>query len=180
VYVGDHPPPETPDLLMIAADAGESHHVPSHINTARYACQLLGVSEAWAQQPWLTVPKEDDYPAVFNRTTRNQNAWVWWPEIVADNPDGRFVGLSEEYQSFSAFVDADYMHGETPDLLAVAKIIAGAKVFIGNQSAPLAIAHGLHRPVIVEVARRYPNAIFKRANTCYRGVNPAVVDKHGW
>ncbi|MFO0802647.1 MAG: hypothetical protein U0791_05935 [Gemmataceae bacterium] len=180
VYIQEGPPAGAKDLMTIAVDEGEGHHVSALINTAQYACHLLGVDESWAQQQWLEIEPEGEYTAVFNRTPRNQNANVGWPDIVADHPEGRFVGLPDEHEEFERITGVSFMFAETPDLLAVARIIAGTRVFIGNQSAPLAIAHGLHRQVIVETAIDYPNAIFKRQGTSYLGVPSSIVDQYGW
>lgn len=179
-YLLDGPPTGAKDLMAIAGDEG-GHHVPPDVNTARYACRLLGVKESWAQEPWLAVEPAGEYAAVLNRTPRYQNARVDWPRLVADHPRGRFVGLADEHLRFAEFVDYDdYEYGETRDLLAVARVIAAGRVFIGNQSAPLAIAHGLHKPVIVETSTRFHNAIFKRPDATYLGVGQDVFDRCGW
>jgi hypothetical protein len=41
-------------------------------------------------------------------------------------------------------------------------VIAGSRLFVGNQSCPAAIAEGLKRPMILEVYPALPNCCFER------------------
>ena len=72
-----------------------------------------------------------------------------------------FVGLQEEYAEFVS--EFGYMpHVRTNDFLELARVIAGSKAFIGNQSSPLALAIGLGQNVMVEVFDKDPNCCFDR------------------
>lgn len=104
-------------------------------------------------KPWLVTPERFKIASiVISRGARWHGFFFPWKEIVrAFADDLVFVGLREEHEAFCR--DADYRvpwYG-TKDLLEVANIIAGADLFIGNQSSPLAIAEGLHKRTIVEV-----------------------------
>ena len=60
-----------------------------------------------------------------------------------------FVGLRTEYELFiKKFGKIEYV--STKDL-KVAELITACDLFIGNQSAPLAIAEGLKKPTVVEI-----------------------------
>jgi ADP-heptose:LPS heptosyltransferase len=59
---------------------------------------------------------------------------------------------------------------KTETILDLARVIAGAGVFIGNQSAPMAIALGLGKNVIQECWQANPNCLFRRDNAIYFGV----------
>jgi ADP-heptose:LPS heptosyltransferase len=60
----------------------------------------------------------------------------------------------------------------TPTLLDVARVIAGCKLFVGNQSSPRAIAEGLKIPVVVEKGR-HNQCHFARHDAWYDQVPPA-------
>jgi ADP-heptose:LPS heptosyltransferase len=56
--------------------------------------------------------------------------------------------------------------------MELARVIAGASVFIGNQSAPMAIAAGLGKNLIEECWQGNPNCLFpKRKNAIFWGVD---------
>ncbi len=50
----------------------------------------------------------------------------------------------------------------TANLLEVARVIAGSRLFVGNQSCPAAIAEGLKHPMILEVFPTMANCCFER------------------
>jgi hypothetical protein len=50
----------------------------------------------------------------------------------------------------------------TSTLLQIARVIAGSRLFVGNQSCPAAIAEGLKHSMILEVYRDLPNCCFER------------------
>jgi hypothetical protein len=86
-----------------------------------------------------------------------------------------FVGTYEEWVNLIDHFGFWIPKVETGYLLDVARVIAGAKVFVGNQSCPLAIAHGLGKPVVQECFCRcdeHPgsgddNCHFDREKTLY-------------
>jgi len=113
--------------------------------------QVFGIDQPLANQPWLTVPAPRPIPGrpiVINRTER----WIpptpgaqwaeWRSQGWADQ--AVFVGLENEYQKFQA--DTGWTTTPwvaTPTMLDLAQVIAGASMFIGNQSSALALAIGL-------------------------------------
>lgn len=129
-----------------------------------------------ANDPWLTVDPKPVAKVVISRTGAERD-----PRFVYHNPrfpwhsvyqkyhkDAVFVGLPAEYALFTK-VCADVPYYPTPDLLEAARVIAGAKLFVGNQSLCHAIAEGLKKDIVLEVWREGPNCLFHR---------PWVV--HGW
>jgi hypothetical protein len=74
-----------------------------------------------------------------------------------------FVGIQSEHDEFVGLFGF-IPRIETPTLLDAARIIAGARVFIGNQSCPMAIAIGLGVNVIQEVWEPDANCLFRRDN----------------
>lgn len=80
-----------------------------------------------------------------------------------------FVGTESEAEIFQGFGAPKHKIPwvKTSNLLEAARLIAGAKVFVGNQSAPLAIAHGLCKNCIVEEWLGNPNCRMNRPNAIY-------------
>lgn len=110
-------------------------------------------------RPWLSCRPRHEARAVFARSFRYRNEQVMYGVLRRKHPDAVFVGLPEEHADFVA------RFGHIPfrpvaDFLEMAEVIAGAEVFVGNQSSPLAIAVGLGKPYVQEVCRKSPNCVF--------------------
>lgn len=124
-------------------------------------------------QPWLTVQDPIEIPGkpiVVNRTQRYHNDKVSiWPVLKAHEGQFVFIGSEPEYREFKAYClpMQNIPWHPTPTLLDAARVIAGCKVFIGNQSAPMAIAIGLGKNIVQEVWASNPNCRFKRGNILY-------------
>jgi len=113
---------------------------------------------------WLEVEATPKVEVVINRTPRYNNEGFDWPTVV-DKYRGHigFLGSPEEHGLFTdrfgkvPYIDAD-------NLLKVAQLIAGCKLFIGNYSAPAAIAEGLKHSMVIEVCpdNRHRLGIFQR------------------
>ena len=103
--------------------------------------------------PWLTVDRIDSIaPIVISRGPRWQGFFFPWIELVRDHIDDMvFLGTHEDYGIFVKQFGHAVPWYPTKDLLEMARVIAGAELFIGSQSCPLAIAEGLHNRTIVEV-----------------------------
>ena len=61
----------------------------------------------------------------------------------------------------------EVIYTPTKNFLEVAQLIAGSKLFIGNQSAPYAVAEGLKHNSILEVTLPSPDCIYERDNGRY-------------
>jgi tetratricopeptide (TPR) repeat protein len=124
-----------------------------------WRCVLNGPPEVTAR--WLTAPDAAAHGRpVFARSPRyrNRNWDGFWGELKAAAPDALFVGSGKEH--------AEFGHGEhvlAADALALARVIAGASVFVGNQSLPYAIAEGLKVGRLLEVSTFVPNCVFPGA-----------------
>lgn len=134
----------------------------------------FGFPREEANTQWITVPPEPIMPVVINRTDRFQNAAFPWKEVVRRyGQEAVFVGTEVEHQAFVAqFGDVPYW--PTENLLELAKVIAGAWLFIGNQSCPLAIAEALKKPIIQETCLSLPNCRMPRDG--FQAVAGARVD----
>ena len=103
--------------------------------------------------PWLVIDQPNRVaPVVLARSARYHGTAFPWGRVV-DATRGRnvFVGTVAEHKKFCEQFGA-VPYYPTADLLELARVIAGAELFIGNQSCPRAIAEGLKVPVCVEEA----------------------------
>lgn len=110
---------------------------------------------------------------VVNRTPRYQNPSFPWRRVL-DHYRGEmvFVGSAKEHATFCSdfkMAKTEIPHQQTGSLLALAQVIAGADLFVGNQSCAYAIAEGMKKPAILEVCRWMPNCLFEREDCA-----------HGW
>jgi hypothetical protein len=124
-------------------------------------------------EPWLTVSDPiavPGRPIVVNRTSRYQDHYFSWDRLCAKYGDQMvFVGAPQEAEAFQGFApEKKVPHYETKNAMELARVIAGAKLFIGNQSLALAIAHGLHKTVLVEEWQANPNTRLERHNAYYK------------
>jgi hypothetical protein len=91
-----------------------------------------------------------------------------------------FVGSELEAQLFQGFaVPKKIAYQPTANMLELARVIAGARVFLGNQSAPLAIAHGLGKTVVTECWKDNSNCCLKRDNAFYSSTEPDIIGRVG-
>lgn len=116
--------------------------------------------------PWLTVPSKNKVAnLVVNRTER----WIanpiptQWANIIESYPTSVFVGLPHEYEKFVKDTGCKIDYYPTQTLLEVASVIAGADMYMGNQSSGLAVAIGLGVPFTCELRRELP----LDRNECY-------------
>lgn len=152
------------------------HHPGNYVDVY---CQAFGIDDP-AQRtqirttPWLHLPegasprRVGDRDVVINRTSRwlppqLSDQWARWR---AEGLEARaiFVGLESEYHQFRAQTGLEGVPWEpTQDLLDLAQLIAGARLFIGNQSQALAVAIGLGVPYACEARKDLP----PDRNECY-------------
>lgn len=120
--------------------------------------------------PWLEVtPKPvPSHPVVIARSFRYQNLQFPWKAVAAKYRNQLlFVGLQEEYDTWVHVNGRVARYYPVANALELASVIAGAKLFIGNQSFPMALALSLGVPLIQEVSVTTPDCIFKRSNATF-------------
>lgn len=126
--------------------------------------RAFGLDDSLTDQPWLEADVNPVAEVVINLTPRYRNRYFPWPALYAKyGQRAVFVGSQREHADF---VDTygPLPWAETKDYAALAAVINGAKLFIGNQSSPLAIAAGLGKNIICEINQSTPNTILKRPN----------------
>lgn len=123
--------------------------------------------------PWLQAEANSLARIVINRASRWEGWHFPWKEILDTfYEEIAFIGLPEEHEAFQKeFGKVFYV--PCSNLLEAAGIIAGAEVFIGNQSACNAIANGLGQKIILEVCNYAPDC-FLRKDTSFFSLNGEV------
>jgi len=131
----------------------DQHHVPRSAKDAA----------------WLLVEPAPVKRVIFNRTgpgraahhvyQNNEFPWHYVWEKYKD--DAAFIGSPLEYEVFCATC-GEVPYVETADLFEAARVIAGADLFVGNQSVCHAIAEAMKKRIILEVWRQGPNCLHFR------------------
>lgn len=119
---------------------------------AQIQSEMFGKNGVTLEQPWLTVdrPVRTDKQVIIHRSSRYHNPEFPWRRVMEMYAQkALFVGSKKEWETFVREFGAIDYH-PTADFLELARIIAGSKLFIGNQSAPYSIAEGLKHPAILE------------------------------
>lgn len=119
----------------------------------QYHQRWFGLTDAVSVDPWLTVEPKPVAEVVVNRSSRYRNEHFPWRKVL-DKYGSRavFIGRSAEHRAFQEEWGFKIPYVPTSSLYECAQILAGSKLFIGNQSCPCAIAEGLKINSILEVA----------------------------
>jgi len=137
---------------------------------ADYVSIILGVSDQSSHQPWLEVDEPSFVPGrsvIFARSSRYHNRNFPWKRVYeAYRGKSVFVGTQTEHAVFQGTYGKLPL-AVTPTLLDVARLIAGSKLFIGNQSVPYAIAEGLKHRTVQEPSTKIPDCMWARPNATF-------------
>jgi len=115
-------------------------------------------------KPWLKIIPDLIFKdkIVINRTKRYLNTSINYSFLKKYKDIIVFTGLKDEYEDFKIHNFAcDYYFAT--DFLALAKVLAGAKAFIGNQSFAFTLAEGLKIPRLLEIC------LFAKTTKTYGG-----------
>lgn len=136
-------------------------HTKGHISRWYFNCFAVSYD---LSKPWLVVPKNTSMSdkIVIARSTRYNSPMIDYSVLKKYN-NLVFVGLSEEFKLMKAIIP-NLEYARVSNFLEMASIIAGAKLFIGNQSFPYAIAEALKTPRMLESYYKCPNVIPEGAN----------------
>jgi hypothetical protein len=110
-------------------------------------------------KPWLQVEPDKSYKdrIVVARSMRYRNLTFNY-KFLGQYGAPIFVGLADEYEDFRLQVpQAEWI--QLSDFHQLARIIAGSRLFIGNQSFPFSIAEGLKVPRVLELDPGSPNVV---------------------
>lgn len=141
----------------------------------RHLCDWIAMASnlptSIKDEPWLKIEPKPIAPVVISRSGPGRpphavyhgKDFPWGQVLAKYGRDAVFVGTELEHEVFQA-VFGNVAWYKTPSLFEVAQVIAGAKLFVGNQSAPHAIAQSLGVATVLEVWGAGANCSGWRAN----------------
>lgn len=127
-------------------------------NIARWCGYITGVTpDLW--QSWLTVKPNPDFTdtIIIARSARYNNGYIKY-DFIRKYQNLVFLGVESEYQEIKKSIP-NIVWKPVNDFLQMAEIIAGCKLFIGNQSFPFSIAEGLKVPRVLETSFEVINVV---------------------
>jgi hypothetical protein len=128
----------------------------------------LPFTAAVYNETWLEADPVRIAPIVINRTFRYRcpNGITSWKNLLEQasiTQNGIFVGSDEEHEDFEKSTGFRVNYYPVKDLKELADVIAGAELFMGNQSAAYSIAMALGKSSVLETIKIKPLA----NNECY-------------
>ena len=112
--------------------------------------KIFNLNDKFEKQPWLSVLDINEYNLYKNKVVLHFSKFRYhdaYDELVVDiltNNDCLFIGSEDEYQDFKHKELVKFKSCD--NFFELYSIIEKCKFFIGNQSMPLALAHGLFKP----------------------------------
>lgn len=144
---------------------------------AKWANGQYALPRPTGDKPWLTATPDPRSKGrvVIARSARYHNRFFPWKKIVEHYGQSiLFTGLPEEHAAFcETFGKVE--HCPTENLLETAQLIVGSDLFIGNQSAPYAVAEGLKHPRIQETSLWVPDCIYPGSANAQHVADGAVI-----
>ncbi len=125
------------------------------LNMSDILSEMLGIPHTSRTEPWLRVlEKREVAPVVMHRSERYRVEDFPWRRVVEQyGKEAVFVGGEDEHREFTGrYGSVSYYRTST--YLELAEVIAGAVLFVGNQSSPAAVAEGLKVNKILETVPR--------------------------
>lgn len=141
-------------------------HYQSHRSLAESQAAHVGI-EKLDLSPWIKVDPSPETKGlvVVARSPRYHNRTFPWKQILMKYKNRiMFIGFESEYQALYQQTRAQMVFRRTRNFLEVAQLIAGSKLFIGNQSSPCWIAMAMGHPLIQETCTRNPDSVIRRPN----------------
>ncbi|MXV15639.1 glycosyltransferase family 9 protein [Hufsiella ginkgonis] len=138
--------------------------IPLHQGSiARWCSYVTGITPDIARQ-WLHVSPDNSFneTIVVARSSRYRNPMIDYSFLSAYG-NILFVGVEEEYLDMKKSIPALRWH-PVSDFYELASVIAGCRLFIGNQSFPFSIAEALKVPRILEASFEVLNVIPEGGN----------------
>lgn len=128
------------------------------IGISRWYFHMFGLAGDLAQ-PWLKVVPDETFAGtiIVSRSFRYRNVSLDYG-VLKSYGAVAFVGLPEEFEDMRRQLPS-IRRVEVNDFLELARVIAGSRLFIGNQSFPFSLAEGLKVRRILEADPGSPNVV---------------------
>lgn len=160
VAQADRCPQGAANMNAFRADLGRHE---SLIDAQFRALHMDGIEQAAVSHaPWLSVEPDEAMrnTTIVARSLRYQARHDWWyHQVRAIKNPIMFIGTELEHRAFCVALDFNCGRLVCPDFLFMARYIAGCKQFLGNQSAPMAVAAGLGVDFVQETFPHARNCI---------------------
>jgi len=134
------------------------HLVPKlEVDLPQFHWESVGLpGRADLTKPWITgIQKKSLADLVVCKTVRYSGT-LDWAELKPYSKRSIFVGLEHEWRSFCEnYFQIDFYKAE--NLVDLTHVIAGAKLFVGNQSLGLALADAMLIPRVAQLWDESPN-----------------------
>jgi hypothetical protein len=131
----------------------------------------FNLSPAERDTAWLSIADPiviEGRPIVISRSVRYHGNHIFWEMSLPKLKETAvFVGYPKEHEIFEYTFGHQVPFYPTPDILTLARVIAGCEKFVGNSSFPHALAEAMKKDLVNEVFRVAPNTIFKRPGAQY-------------
>ncbi|MEO8175009.1 MAG: hypothetical protein ABI581_18075 [Sediminibacterium sp.] len=131
-------------------------------------------------KPWLQVTPDSSFndAIVVARSSRYHTPNIEY-SFLQKYTRIVFVGMPDEYAEMKKQIP-NLEYKTTHDFLELAAVIAGSKLFIGNQSFPFSLAEALKVKRVLEVFPQIPNVVVEGANGydfCYQPQFEKIVNE---
>lgn len=122
-------------------------------------------------KPWLQVTPDASFnnAVVIARSSRYRTPKIEYG-FLQKYPRVVFVGMPDEFADMQKQIP-NLTYQPVNNFLELAEVIAGSKLFIGNQSFPFSLAEALKVKRVLEVFPQCPNVLVEGANAfdfCYQ------------
>lgn len=114
--------------------------------------------------PWLNVEPIVSNSVFINFTGRYRMQGIHYLFLSEHQEDVIFLGLPEEHLKFCNQWGVDIKHKPVKNFLELARLIAGGRFFLGNQSFCWHLADAMKKKRILEVSHEFPNTFPTGAN----------------
>ena len=146
---------------------------------ARWYFLTYGIS-ADLGKPWLKVVPDESVKdsIVLARSSRYHTLGISY-RFLNKYSNIIFVGIREEFEEMKKEIPG-LIFRPVKDFLEMASIIAGCKLFIGNQSFPFSLAEGLKVKRVLEVYPLIPNVVVEGEHAydfCYQPQFEKIIKK---
>ena len=153
------------DLDEYSREPGGGRYDSFHPYTMHLSkCYLKRFSQEFdLTQSWLEgVEPEHRADIVIHTTYRYRGASINYAILEPLKERCMYFGFERDYKKFRSYrthKKFEVEHGHADDLFELARVIKGAKLFIGNQSVGFALAEAMKVPRCLEVYEPRPNCM---------------------